>query len=201
MEGISDEAASVLRAARANRSYVYCGSGRPILLYTGALEYVRTFAEAFHRSRIEASLVFVGGGAETARLQSLAAIDPRIEVKPFMTGEAFAREVERADFMLNPRDPSWPGTPYSFPSKLIEYLITGKPIVSTRLPGIPAEYFEVLRPVDLVDQRSFEATLDRALAVDTDHEATWRGAEQLAGRLAEASVGARLLRQMGEWTH
>jgi glycosyltransferase involved in cell wall biosynthesis len=159
------------------------------------------FAEAFHRSRIDAALVFVGGGAEAVHLQSLAAIDPRIEVKPFMTGEAFAREVERADFMLNPRDPSWPGTPYSFPSKLLEYLTTGKPIISTRLPGIPAEYFEVLRPVDLVDQPSFEATLDRALAVDTDCEATWRGAERLAGRLAEASVGARLLRQMGEWTH
>jgi glycosyltransferase involved in cell wall biosynthesis len=103
--------------------------------------------------------------------------------------------------MLNPRDPSWRGTPYSFPSKLLEYLTTGKPIISTRLPGIPAEYFEVLRPVDLVDQASFEATLDRALSADADHEATWRGAERLAGRLAEASVGARLLSQMGEWTH
>jgi glycosyltransferase involved in cell wall biosynthesis len=199
VEGISDDAAEALRAARGNQSYVYRGTSRPVLLYTGALEYVLTFAEAFHRSRLDASLVVVGGGEDSARLKGLAAIDPRIEVKPFMTGDAFAREVGRADFMLNPRDPSWPGAPYSFPSKLIEYLATGKPIISTRLAGIPAEYFDVFRPIDLVDQPSFEATLGHALAVDIDREATWRGAERLVGRLATASVGFRLLQQMQEW--
>ncbi|HKW01835.1 MAG TPA: glycosyltransferase [Vicinamibacterales bacterium] len=200
MEGISDEAAAALRAAGTNRSYVYRGTGRPVLLYTGALEYVRAFAEAFHRSGVDASLVFVGGGEDGERLQSLAAVDPRIEVKPFMTGDAFAREVDRADFLLNPRDPSWPGTPYSFPSKLLEYLTTGKPIISTRLPGIPDEYFGVFRQVDLGDQPSFETSLSRALAADQDPEGVWRRAEQLAGRLSSASVGAKIVQHMRTWT-
>jgi hypothetical protein len=34
-------------------------------------------------------------------------------VKPFMTGDA-SRAGPAADFLLNPRDPSWPGTPYRF---------------------------------------------------------------------------------------
>jgi hypothetical protein len=67
------------------------------------------------------------------------------------------------------------------------------------LSGIPAEYFGVFRPVDLSDQPSFEATLEHALAVDVDHDATWRGAERLAARVASASVGARLLEQMQAW--
>lgn len=197
MEGISDEAATVLSSARANGSYVFRGDRRPVLLYTGALEYVLTFAESFHRSPVDASLVFVGGGVEAARLQELAAVDDRIEVKPFMTGDSFAREVSRADFMVNPRDPAWPGTPYSFPSKLLEYLITGKPVVSTRLSGIPADYFGVFRPVDLVDQPSFESSLKRALTADTDPEAIWSAAERLAGRLSSVSVGAQLIRHIG----
>jgi glycosyltransferase involved in cell wall biosynthesis len=199
MEGISDDAAAVLRAARANGSYVYRGTTRPILLYTGALEYVATFAEAFHRSSIQASVVFVGGGEDAATLQRLASVDARIEVKPFMTGDALARETARADFMLNPRDPAWPGTPYSFPSKLFEYLITGKPILSTRLAGIPADYFGVFRAVDLHDQSTFETSLARALAVGEDPDAIWKGAERLASRLSSASVGITLVQYIREW--
>ena len=200
IEGISDDAASALTSARANASYVFRGTHPPLLLYTGALEHVLRFAEAFHRSSIDASLVFVGGGVDAVQLQALTSVDHRIHVKPFMTGQAFAREVERADFMLNARDPAWPGTPYSFPSKLLEYLITGKPVVSTRLSGIPAEYFGVLRPVDLADQRSFEASLSRALAVNTDPEAIWSSAETLAGRLSTASVGAKLVQHIRQWS-
>jgi glycosyltransferase involved in cell wall biosynthesis len=199
MEGISDPAAAALAAARTNRSYVFRGGGRPILLYTGALEYVLPFASAFHRSSIDALLLFVGGGVDAVDLQALAARDARIKVKPFMTGDALAREVERADFMLNPRDPAWPGAAYSFPSKLVEYLITGKPIVSTRLPGIPDEYFGVFRPVDLADQAAFESSLVRAIAIDLDPAAIWGAAERLARRLASASVGNGLVQQMRQW--
>jgi glycosyltransferase involved in cell wall biosynthesis len=200
VEGISDEAAAVLSSARANGSYVFRGARQPVLLYTGALEYVVRFAEAFHRSSTDASLVFVGGGVDVPHLQALAAIDSRIEVKEFMTGETFAREVDRAHFMLNARDPSWPGAAYSFPWKVLDYLITGKPIISTRLAGIPVEYFGVFRPVDLVDQASFEASLARALAVDTEPEAIWSAADRLTGRLASASVGATMLQRIREWS-
>jgi glycosyltransferase involved in cell wall biosynthesis len=136
MEGVSDDAADVLRHARATGAFVFRGTGtRPKLLYTGTLAYVLKFARALHRSRIDASVTFMGGGEDLAELRELAALDERITVKPFATGTGFAREVARADFLLNPRDPSWPGADYSFPWKLFEYLCHGKPIVSTRLSG------------------------------------------------------------------
>lgn len=199
MEGISDAAAASLAAARENGSFVFRGTHRPILLYTGALEHVMTFATAFHRSPVDASVVFVGGGVDTGGLQALAAADPRIIVKPFMTGAALTGEVSGADFLLNPRDPAWPGARYSFPSKLFEYLITGKPVISTRLGGIPAEYFGVFRAVDLTTQAAFETSLQQAIAVDANPEAIWTAAERLARRLASPSVGAGLVNQMRVW--
>ena len=200
MEGVSDAAAAALSSARANRSYVSRGTHRPILLYTGRLEQTVTFIRAFHRSLIEATLVLTGGGVDAAELQSLAAADERIKLKGFMPDDAFAQEVDRADFLLNLRDPAWPGAPYSFPSKLFEYLISGKPVISTRMAGIPAEYFGVLRPIDLATQSAFEASLKGALAIDRDPEAIWRAAERLATRLASASVGAGLVQRMRQWT-
>jgi glycosyltransferase involved in cell wall biosynthesis len=200
MEGVSDDAAAALSSARANRSYVYRGTHRPTLLYTGRLEQTMPFVSAFHRSPIEATLVLTGGGVDVAELQSLAAKDERITLKGFMPDDAFAREVERADFLLNLRDPAWPGAPYSFPSKLFEYLIYGKPIISTRMAGIPDEYFGVLRPIDLASQPAFETSLNRALAIDSDPEVIWCAAERLATRLGSASVGAGLVQRMRQWT-
>ena len=200
IEGISDEAADVLVHARANGSYVFRGAPRPTLLYTGVLAYLMRFARAFHASAIDATVVFMGGGEDLAELQQLATVDERIQVKPFTTGEEFTREVQRADFMLNPRDPDWPGSAYSFPWKVFDYLRTGKPLISTRLRAVPPEYFAVFRPVELDDQPSFEASLARALRVDDNPEAIWNGAERLAGRLSSAAVGARVLERMRAWT-
>ena len=199
-EGISDEAAGVLSQARATGAYVFRGCRRPRLLYTGSLAYVMPFAVAFHQSPIDAVVTFMGGGEDFVPLQELAAVDQRIEVKPFATGAEFTSEVDRADFLLNPRDPSWPGSAYSFPWKLFEYLQYGKPIISTRLAGVPPEYFSVFRPIDLANQPSFDASLLRALQVDQNPEAIWSGAERLADRLATASVGPRLLARIREWT-
>ncbi len=200
VEGVSDEVAGTLSQARAHGAFVFRGRPRPRLLYTGALAQVTRFARAFHASSIGACVVFMGGGEELDELQRLSAADERIIVKPFATGEAFSREMDAADFLLNPRDPEWPGSAYSFPSKLFEYLRTGKPIISTRLGGIPAEYFAVFRPIDLGNQQVFESTLRHALRADDDPESIWTGAERLASRLTTASVGAQLLAQMRAWT-
>jgi glycosyltransferase involved in cell wall biosynthesis len=200
MEGVSDAAAEALSSARANNSYVYRAAGRPTLLYTGRLEQTLRFVSAFHRSPIEATLVLTGGGEDAEELKSLAATDERIALRGFMPDDAFAQEVDRADFMLNLRDPAWPGAPYSFPSKLFEYLIYGKPVISTRMAGIPAEYFDLLRPIDLASQAAFETSLKNALAIDEDLEPIWRAAERLSTRLASASVGAALVQRMRQWT-
>lgn len=53
-----------------------------------------------------------------------------------------------ADVLVNARPPDLDYAPYTFPSKLLEYLATGKPVVSTRLPGIPEDYWQVLIPCE-----------------------------------------------------
>jgi glycosyltransferase involved in cell wall biosynthesis len=198
--GISDEAAAVLTNARANGSFVYRGAGRPVLLYTGMLAWLMPFARAFHRSPIEASIVFMGGGEDAEALRALASVDRRIQVTGFATGASFDDEIARADFMLNARDPAWSGAAYSFPWKVFDYLTTGKPIVSTRLSGLPDEYFAVFRTVDMSDQASFEASLRRALSPDRDPEPIWEAAERLGERLTSGWVGTQLLNRMREWS-
>jgi glycosyltransferase involved in cell wall biosynthesis len=54
----------------------------------------------------------------------------------------------QATVLVNPRGGTAEFTKYSFPSKIMEYLLSGTPAVIRRLPGIPEEYGEHLQFVD-----------------------------------------------------
>lgn len=45
-----------------------------------------------------------------------------------------------ADLLINPRPTHEEFTKYSFPSKNMEYMATGTPVLTTNLPGMPEEY-------------------------------------------------------------
>lgn len=54
----------------------------------------------------------------------------------------------QAKVLINPRDPLKPITFYTFPSKLLEYIASGTLTISTKLRGIPCEYFNYLIQLD-----------------------------------------------------
>lgn len=54
-------------------------------------------------------------------------------------------EIEkRASFVINPRPTNLDCATYSCPSKTLEAMACGTPLITTMLPGIPAEYFDYL---------------------------------------------------------
>ena len=55
----------------------------------------------------------------------------------------------QATILVNPRTSEGEYTKYSFPSKTMEYLLSGKSVIINRLPGIPEEYYQyVFTPKD-----------------------------------------------------
>lgn len=81
-----------------------------------------------------------GRGVMEDEIRDLAKGDPRIYYPGGVTPEEVFRRSQQATVLINPRPSGECFTPYSFPSKLLEYLATGRPVVTTRLPGIPKEY-------------------------------------------------------------
>ncbi|WP_439937491.1 glycosyltransferase [Nocardia sp. N13] len=154
-------------------------SDHPTVLYAGALrkEYgLETLVRGFQAwDDSSAELIVLGQGEYAAELADIAARDPRITyLGPVPLAEVLEAE-RRAWLLVNPRPPDETFTQYSFPSKTMEYLASGTPVLTTRLPGMPAEYLDHVLTVDPPDPAGMAAALAAAFALGGD-ELARRGA-------------------------
>ena len=60
-----------------------------------------------------------------------------VEFKGYLPREELTTKLVHADLLINPRPLYHEFNQYSFPSKLIEYMASGVPTITTRIPSIP----------------------------------------------------------------
>lgn len=124
---------------------VYTGT---LAIEYGVLDLIREF-KTINDDRFE--LIICGGGEASSIIKKECELDHRIKFLGLIAPSE-ARELQNiADVLVNPRKNNNEFTKYSFPSKIIEYLHSYKPIVCYRLDGIPKEYDEVLYYADELD--------------------------------------------------
>ncbi|QCX26480.1 glycosyltransferase [Nocardioides jishulii] len=172
MEGIADVAETDADAA----SPV---GASPVVLYAGGVEEaygLGALLEAVERSQGEWTLEVCGRGSYLDQVLRAAERSPRVVYRGVL-GQAELHEAYRAAAILvNPR-PDRGFTRFSFPSKVLEYMTHGGTVASTRLPGIPEEYWDHLHPLP-VDGEGMAVALDRLAESDFS-------AEVVAARRAE----------------
>ncbi|MBQ7831633.1 MAG: glycosyltransferase [Clostridia bacterium] len=95
----------------------------------------------------EAELWVCGGGNASDYLQEMSQKYSNIKYFGFVKAERVAELQNECDFLINPRRPNGGFTKYSFPSKTVEYMMTGKPVIMYKLEGVPDEYDEYLNYV------------------------------------------------------
>lgn len=98
------------------------------------------------------------------------------------TENGIIAEAERNSYLLvNPRPTGEEYTKYSFPSKLMEYMNTGTAVVTTKLAGIPEDYYDYVYAFNEASTECIKDTLEHLLSL---------GAEELRrkGLMAQAFV-------------
>jgi len=139
---VAEGQADAAMAARENR--LSDKHPQKVCLYAGMLheEYgVLTLARAFSLVKEpKARLVFYGQGNAEQALRDLAQADHRIELRGVAVNETVVQEELKATLLINPRPTDAAFTAYSFPSKNLEYMASGTPVLTTRLCGMPREY-------------------------------------------------------------
>lgn len=122
------------------------------IVYAGKLYFrfgIRSLVEAF--SLLQDSsyrLILCGNGDAVEYLQKCAMEDSRIILPGQVSPEKVQEYISSAAVLVNPRPNNEEYTKYSFPSKDIEYLSSGKPTVAFLLDGMPKCYQDFLYVVD-----------------------------------------------------
>ena len=123
----------------------------PALMYAGSLfkKYgIDHILEVFSKVTADCQLWLFGSGDYEEEIKAAAAKDTRIKFFGRVDRKTIMEKEQEASLLLNIRNPQDDYTKYSFPSKMIEYLISGTPLMTTRLPGIPDEYYNYVYTVD-----------------------------------------------------
>ena len=87
-----------------------------------------------------AALHIYGPGDYVKELQQIAAEDERIFYGGMLLNTEIVEKEQQATLLVNPRPTDEEYVKYSFPSKTMEYMASGTPVLTTVLPGMPKEY-------------------------------------------------------------
>jgi len=135
MEGIAPEPIQTVVNHTKERSVIYAGG---IKKEYGILALIEAFMQV---DLPEWKLVIYGDGADLQAAKELANHDPRIVFKGLQPNTVVVEHQAKAALLVNPRK-NEEFAKYSFPSKVLEYMVSGTAMLAYKLDGIPKEYDE-----------------------------------------------------------
>lgn len=120
--------------------FMYAGS---LNKKVGILTFVNAFLEV--ANTVENIELYIYGSGDTEKiLEKISSNSSSVYFEGVVPRtEVLGKQIE-VDFLINPRPLSEEYTKYSFPSKTLEYMLSGTPLISTKLEGIPFEYEEYI---------------------------------------------------------
>lgn len=141
---------------------------RPLktVFYSGTLHKkfgILTLLDAFNNIQKENyRLQICGVGDCEEKIRRAASTDKRIEFLGRLPREQVLELQQKATVLVNPRQNNEEFTKYSFPSKNLEYLSSGIPMIGYKLDGIPEDYD---RYMHYVENDSAKALSEKILEV------------------------------------
>ena len=143
-----------------------------VILYAGALveQYgVKAMVDAvLQSSHSDIELHLYGDDKDSGfakYLRSCEARDKRIVYKGVAKNEDIVKAEQSASLLVNPRFTNQEITKYSFPSKNMEYMVSGTPLLTTRLPGMPAEYNDYVYLFDEETTEGYAKKIDEIMSL------------------------------------
>ncbi len=117
---------------------------KKVCLYAGSLRRVygiEMLVEAFVKADVENFELHVyGNGDYVEDLKKLCKKYSSVKYMGIAPNDRIVQEELKCTLLINPRPTNEEYTKYSFPSKNMEYMASGTPVLTTRLPGMPHEY-------------------------------------------------------------
>lgn len=149
---------------------------KKVCLYAGGLQEaygIALLCEAFTKADVPNSELHIyGRGDYESALKHICRSTNRIKYLGTKSNSEIVQEEIKATLLINPRPVEEEFTKYSFPSKNMEYMASGTPVLTTRLPGMPEEYNKYVYLIDEVSVDGISRALTDVLSLsrETLHE-------------------------------
>ena len=191
MEGLVDSTMASMENTIENKNFP-----REILYAGGIYERfgMRTLLEAVKSLGVKnIKLVVYGDGPMANAIKKES--NEMIEYRGVASNAEVVKAETKATLLVNPRPTHESFTHYSFPSKNMEYMISGTPVLTTRLPGMPTEYHSY---VYIFDEESISGYANKiaevmALSDEALHQKGITAKQFVLENKNETSQGKRVL--------
>lgn len=121
-------------------------------------------------------LEIYGPGDYVKELQQIAQEDSRVFYGGMLLNTQIVEKEQEATLLVNSRPTNEEFVKYSFPSKTMEYMASGTPVLTTRLPGMPREYYPYVDFIEEETAAGIASALKRVLRC-SDAELFRKGSE------------------------
>lgn len=142
------------------------------ILYTGTLKKefgIVEMLKAFHLlSDKNLNLLIAGSGDGIDEVIDMAKKDNRIKYLGVLNKEDIRQAQFNATLLINPRSKKSIDSKYSFPSKTIEYMLSGRPLLMSRLHGVGKEYYNYFYEMDDTDIESISQSINNVIHLSDD---------------------------------
>ncbi|MBE5792265.1 MAG: glycosyltransferase family 4 protein [Clostridiales bacterium] len=133
VEGIASCTDVISTKNEREKTIIYAGG---ISKEYGVFDLIETFMQI---NMPEWKLVIYGDGKHLNDAKELAQNDARVVFMGLQPNSVVVEHQKRASLLVNPRK-NQEFTKYSFPSKILEYMSSGTPMLAYKLDGVPDEY-------------------------------------------------------------
>lgn len=162
IEGIADDT---------NIQYSQTDCANNVIMYAGAISRrygFQNLIEAFSMLEGDYELHIYGYGDYSSELVKYAKKDKRIKYFGRQPRAKILEKERQAALLVNVRNPDDEFTKYSFPSKTMEYMLSGTPLLTSRLPGIPKIYFDYCLSIENNEPESIKKAIEDFFALDKE---------------------------------
>lgn len=138
-----------------------------VIMHAGTLHVkfgIKKLVESFKLCESDnCELWIFGVGDYLENLQKDIVGNKKIKYKGSVGRSEIIEFERKASLLVNPRSSNEEFTKYSFPSKIIEYMASGTPVLTTKLPGMPEEYYDYVYLFEDESVEGMAKTIDRIL--------------------------------------
>ncbi|MBQ7896877.1 MAG: glycosyltransferase [Clostridia bacterium] len=143
-----------------------------VIMYAGGVSKVygiEMLVNAFKKINPDNwELHIYGKGDYDKELSERSKTEDKIKFGGLLPNSEIVDKQIKAALLVNPRPTDKEYVKYSFPSKTLECMVSGTPLITTALPGMPKEYNDYVYIFDKETEDGFADTLKKVMSLDKE---------------------------------